>query len=215
MKWIHYCSAYKIPFYIYKLQTGDAFIYKQKDIIEEEFRIILHGVIYLTKVFTNKEIVSLAILNVNDIISNITWNRSSTNTYYKAIALQKTYVISFTRKNFFQYNKFDPIAINYITKIYQKTLYKYELMTSITTHKYVKYRLIQLILILCQEFGHVEQSNILIPFEISQITLGIITGSNKITINKIIRKLCNEMLINYKYGKHLNVSDPFALSYCK
>nr|YP_009295897.1 global nitrogen transcriptional regulator [Schimmelmannia schousboei]AOM64832.1 global nitrogen transcriptional regulator [Schimmelmannia schousboei] len=213
MKWINNFLVYQIPFYIYKLNTGDAIVYTIDKKKTKSF-IILNGVIFLLKIFTNEETLSLAILNKNHLIDTQN-NIEERYSYYKAIALEETYIMSFQVKDFI-YNsnisKNIKLSINLIES-YKKTMQRYEEMNRILTHKYIKYRVIQFILFLCENFSGINKKKIVITFHIPQIMISIITGSNKVTISKIIRELCYKMLIEYSNQRVIYITDPFALSY--
>nr|YP_009296307.1 global nitrogen transcriptional regulator [Sebdenia flabellata]AOM65242.1 global nitrogen transcriptional regulator [Sebdenia flabellata] len=210
MQWIYNFTTYKIPFYIYKLKKNDCIIYpanysKNKSVI------ILNGILYLLKTFTNGETISLAILNTNNIINIIDNHIEPRHYYYRAIALEETYIISFQWDNIYINNNIKPQIIKNIINSYQKTIYKYEIMNHIITHKEIKNRVIQLILYLCEEFGIIKKKHIFIPFEISQVTLSTITGSNKVTINKIMKTLNQKMLIQYTLNKKIYLYSIFKL----
>nr|YP_009391942.1 global nitrogen transcriptional regulator [Acrosorium ciliolatum]ARW60086.1 global nitrogen transcriptional regulator [Acrosorium ciliolatum] len=199
MKWINEFSNSQIPYYIYKLNKGDSIIYNCNSDYNKSF-IVLRGIIYILKIFTNQEIIPIAILNTNNII-NLNPFKINKQNYYKIIALDKTYIISFNI-NKLKYN--DNINKSLILNIifsYELTLEKYERMNSILIHKHIKYRVIQLILFLCLDFGIINQKQVIIPFKLSQKSLAKITGSNQITINKMINKLSKNMLITYSLKK--------------
>lgn len=199
MTWINEFSNSQIPYYIYKLNKNDSIIYNYNS-DDNQSLIVLNGTIYILKIFTNKEIIPIAILNSNHIINlnSFTINKKS---YYKIIAFETTYIISFSVNNL-KYNssRYKSLIIN-IVYSYELTLKKYEIMNNILMHKHIKDRLIQLILFLSLEFGIVNQKQIIIPFKISQKSLANIVGSNNITINKIITKLSKKMLIKYSLKK--------------
>lgn len=196
MTWIHQFSNSHIPYYIYKLNKGDSVIHNNHN---ESF-IILYGLIYLMKIFTNQEIIPVGILNTNNII-NVKSLSVNTQNYYKLIAFETTYLIHFKLKNM-KYNKpiYKSLTFNIINS-YELTLVKYEMMQNIIMQKYIKYRFIQLILFLALEFGIIHQTKIIIPFKISQQNIANIIGTNKITINKIIKYLSTKMLIKYSSKK--------------
>nr|YP_009298045.1 global nitrogen transcriptional regulator [Plocamium cartilagineum]AOM67983.1 global nitrogen transcriptional regulator [Plocamium cartilagineum] len=201
MKWINNLSALKIPFYIYKLNINDSIIYIRNKHNQNKLNIILHGIIYVIKKFTNKEILTLAILTSNHNININNISLKHENYYYEAIAIQDTYIICFKWTDFISKQNFLHNTFINVIKSYQNTLYRYETMNQILKHKYIKNRIIQLILFLCIEFGKINNQGIYIPFKISQITIATLVGSNRVTVNKTINQLCNEMLISYCYQK--------------
>nr|YP_010986101.1 global nitrogen transcriptional regulator [Polyopes affinis]WOL37019.1 global nitrogen transcriptional regulator [Polyopes affinis] len=156
MKWIHHLSKFKVPFYTYKLNKEDCILYGSNKNIEQSL-IILHGTICILKVFTNGETLSIAILNKDHII-NIKQNKNKKeHYYYKALALESVYVISFQWQNIIIEEKVPMIICTKLIEAHQKTIYRHEQMNHIITHKYIKHRIIQLILFLCQEFGIVKK----------------------------------------------------------
>nr|YP_008144797.1 putative uncharacterized protein ntcA [Grateloupia taiwanensis]AGO19813.1 putative uncharacterized protein ntcA [Grateloupia taiwanensis] len=212
MQWVQQLSILKVPFYIYKLNKHDCIVYESNKNPHQSL-IILHGVIYVFKVFTNGEISTTAILSENHIINIRHTTADLKHYYYKAIAFKTTYILSFQLQDITEQEKVSTLILNQIIKSYENTIYRYEQMSHIMTHKYMKNRVIQLIFFLCQEFGIVRKQEIVIPFEISQINIGHIIGSNKITTNKIIKNLSNQMLIKYSKNKKIILKDPLSLNY--
>lgn len=199
MKWINAFSSSQIKYYIYKLNKGDSIIYSYNSDYNKSL-IILNGIIYIIKIFTNQEIIPIAILNTNNIIYLHSLHTTKQN-YYKLIAFEKTYIISFNINQLkYQSNTYKLLTSN-IIKSYELTLKRYELMNTILMQKNIQNRLIQIILFLSLEFGIVYQQKIIIPFTLSQKNLANITGSNKITINRIIHKLSKQMIIKYSLKK--------------
>ena len=86
-------------------------------------------------------------------------------------------------------------------------------MNNIYAHKYAKHRLIQLLLLLSKEFGFFEKNHIILPIHISQITISIIIGSNKSTVNQIINNLYKIGAISYRHQKYICIHNPFLLSH--
>nr|YP_010155950.1 global nitrogen transcriptional regulator [Cumathamnion serrulatum]QQY85317.1 global nitrogen transcriptional regulator [Cumathamnion serrulatum] len=208
MKWIKTFSNSQITYYIYKLNKGDKILYKPNRIYSKSI-IVLHGVIYLFKMFQNKDIFPLAILSTNNII-NLDYSYD-TQHYYTIIALDRAYLISYSLldiKNKIYIKKQILINIIYGQK---STLKQYELMNQILKHKYTKYRILQLIFLLSLEFGVIHDNKIIIPFSLSQKNLSIITGSNKITINKIMNYLSRKTIIKYSTKKFIYIEDIFSL----
>lgn len=209
MKWINYFTLYNIPFYIYKLNKGDSIIYinykkKCKSII------ITCGILHLLKIFTNQEIISLGILGKENIVNSLT---EQANCYYQLLAIEESFLISFTWSDLF--NKSNLHTNNHfivnIIQTYQNTINKYEMMNHILIHKYTKNRIIQLILFLCKEFGYTKKNSIILPFQLSQITLSIATASNRSAVNRVMNKLNENNAIAYSHNKYIYLIDPFKL----
>nr|QCI06569.1 global nitrogen transcriptional regulator [Erythroglossum lusitanicum] len=199
MQWINAFSNSQIKYYIYKLNKGDSIIYNYYETYNKSL-IILSGIIYIIKIFTNREIIPIAILNTNNIICLDNLYTTKQN-YYKLTAFEQTYIISFNMNELKYESHICKSLTSNIIKSYDLTLKKYELMNNILMQKNIQNRLIQIILFLSLEFGIVYQQKIIIPFTLSQKNLANITGSNKITINRIIHKLSKQMIIKYSLKK--------------
>lgn len=211
MKWIHYFTTSQIPFSIYKLNQGDAIINNKT---QSTSMIILYGLVYVVKIFTNKEASSLAILQTNHIFHKMSTNKDNTIYYYKIIALKNTFLINFNWHDVInQSSELHKYLLLEIIQAYQQTIAQYEIMNDILIHQYIQNRIIQFILILSEKFGRIGKQKITIPFIISQKTIGIIIGSNRITVNRVFRKLHDKNLISYSYNKYIQIKNPLALSY--
>lgn len=214
MQWVQKLSILNIPFYIYKLNKHDCILYESSKNSHKSL-IILHGIMHVLKVFTNNEISSTAILSDDHIINIKSTTNHLKHYYYKAIAFETTYIISFQWQDIATQDKVSTLILSQIIKSYENTLYRYEQMSHIMTHKYMKNRIVQLIFFLCQEFGVIKKQEIIVPFEISQINIGNIIGSNKVTTNKIIKTLSDQSLIKYSKNKKIILKDPLSLNYIK
>nr|YP_009510933.1 global nitrogen transcriptional regulator [Gracilaria gracilis]AXI96606.1 global nitrogen transcriptional regulator [Gracilaria gracilis] len=191
-KWMHLFFESKIPFYIYKLYKGDALIFRY-DSKHKPLMIVFHGTVYVMKIFTNSESLFLAILTNNSIID---FNFNSNYAYYKVIALENTYLVKFFWLDYITHFKYLSTLVK-LLDLFRYTLIQYEKSSCILLHKSIRYRVIQLLLLLCKEFGILNNNYIIIPFELSQKTISCITGSNPITVNKVIKDLINRLFIKY------------------
>lgn len=210
MKWIQNFSDSKIPFYIYELNKGDYITYTI-DTLANKHIIILHGIAYIIKIFSNQETIILGILEENTIIKEPKHQKYGN---YGIVAMQNTFLLSFTWQDILQNKNIQLSLLKNILISYNQTLYNYEKMVDILSHKSAKNRVIQLILFLSQEFCIIQNNYIIIPFYVSQTTISIIIGSNKSTVNKIINELCQVCIISYLYNKYICIKDPLRLSYC-
>nr|QCI04036.1 global nitrogen transcriptional regulator [Antithamnionella ternifolia] len=211
MKWIHYFSNSKIPFYIYYLKKGDSII-KITNRCYNSSIIILHGTLYVLKLFINKEAALINIVNKNCII-DIKKNIINNNSYYKIIALEEAYILSFP-SNFFENTK--KININlYISliKSYKNTLNNYESINQILQHIYFKHRIVQLLLFLFIECGTITQTSIKTSFNIHKNDIAIMIGANTNTINKIIKQLEHSNIINYSNYYNLKLENKMIYRY--
>nr|YP_010195831.1 global nitrogen transcriptional regulator [Crassiphycus birdiae]UAD83228.1 global nitrogen transcriptional regulator [Crassiphycus birdiae] len=210
-EWMQLFFESKIPFYIYKLYKGDALIFKFyakcKPLI-----IVFYGTVYIMKVFTNGESIFLAILTSNSII-DFGFNSCDSNyIYYKVVALENTYFIKFCWLDYINNFQYLSTVIK-LLDLFRYTLHQYENSSYILSHKSTRYRVIQLLLFLCREFGILNNNYIIIPFELSQKTISYITGSNPITVNKIIRYLVNRLFIQYVVHKRILICYSSFFSY--
>nr|QCI06167.1 global nitrogen transcriptional regulator [Dicranema revolutum] len=207
MKWINEFLKSKIPFYIYKLRKNDSIVYTEEH--NNTSIIILYGIAYILKTFTNKESITLAILESGNIIHNY---KPSTNYYYKIIAITNIFLLSFQLKDILNLKNYsNHQTFSKFIKLYNKTEKRYEMMHSVLAHKYIKNRLIQLILNLSQNFGIIKEKQIIIPYYISQINISIITGSNRTNINKILKTFYFDKYIEYSKNKHICIKEPIKL----
>nr|YP_010196860.1 global nitrogen transcriptional regulator [Gracilaria cliftonii]UAD84664.1 global nitrogen transcriptional regulator [Gracilaria cliftonii] len=210
-KWIQLFFESKIPFCIHKLYKGDALIFKFytncKPLI-----IVFYGTVYIMKVFTNGESIFLAILTGNSLIDFSVNSFDSDYIYYKVVALENTYFIKFCWLDYITHFKYLSTLVK-LLDLFRYTLQQYENSSYILSHKSTRYRVIQLLLFLCREFGILNNNYIIIPFEISQKTISYITGSNPITVNKVIRYLINRLLVKYIVKKRILICYSSFFSY--
>jgi len=76
-------------------------------------------------------------------------------------------------------------------------------ITNILVYKNTKKRVIQLLLTISKQFGKIKPKYIIIPFYLSHQTIATITGSQRITINRIMYRLKKKRIINYDKQKIL------------
>ena len=213
-QWINILTKLQIPFYIYKLRIHDSIIYKPEN-FREKIIILLEGSIYLQKIFNNNESICIGILHKNTLI-NSSYDHNYINQlsyYYQIVSLSTTYIISFHNCNLLTNNTDIYLLLLKLNKAYNQSLAAYENMIHIMTHKYIKYRTIQLILLLCKEKSITKSNKILIRLSINQSSIGEIVGSNKNTINKIIQNLQKQQIIKYcNHNKMIIINDIIALN---
>lgn len=178
MQWIKFLSSNKTPGYVYKLSKFDYLLIKNSNDNHNKTIIVLYGITCIVKSFSNKEIVPISILSKNNIFTN---NNEDREVYYKVIALELTYIITFN--TIVKTEKLDT------SRYYIKTLEKYEYMNQIISERKAKKRIFQLILFICLEFGKIEKNFITIPFKLSQKYIAIMTGLSKHTVSKTISNL--------------------------
>nr|YP_009397733.1 global nitrogen transcriptional regulator [Dipterosiphonia australica]ARW66919.1 global nitrogen transcriptional regulator [Dipterosiphonia australica] len=183
MKWIKFCITNRIPYYIYRLQKEDSIILN--NIKPDGFIIILSGIVYITKVFANREVSPIAILNENNIFIK---NQKENKIHYTMVALQTTYIININH-NIHKYQKGNILTCINILNNYKQTYEKYEVINKIVCQKQVKHRILQLIFILSLQYGIIKGQTIFIPFNLSYHNIAILTGTSKNTVVKVMKKM--------------------------
>nr|YP_010196034.1 global nitrogen transcriptional regulator [Gracilaria bursa-pastoris]UAD83431.1 global nitrogen transcriptional regulator [Gracilaria bursa-pastoris] len=194
-KWKQLFFESEIPFYIYKLNKGDSLIFKYQTKYKSLI-IVFYGTVYIMKIFTNSESLFLAILTNKSIID---FNFFDSNyVYYKVVALENTYFIKFFWLDYIVHCQYLSTSIK-LLDLFRDTLRQYESSSYVLMHKSIRYRVFQLLLLLCKDFGVLNNNNnyVLIPFELSQKTISYIIGSNPITVNKVVSFLIKRMFIKY------------------
>nr|YP_010198083.1 global nitrogen transcriptional regulator [Gracilaria multipartita]UAD86499.1 global nitrogen transcriptional regulator [Gracilaria multipartita] len=194
-KWKQLFFESKIPFYIYKLNKGDSLIFKYQTKYKSLI-IVFYGTVYIMKIFTNSESIFLAILKNKSIID---FNFFDSNyVYYKVVALENTYFIKFFWLDYIVHCQYLSDSIKLID-LFRNTVKQYESSSYVLMHKSIRYRIVQLLLLLCKDFGVLNNNNhyVLIPFELSQKTISYIIGSNLISVNKVMNFLIKRMFIKY------------------
>nr|YP_009393408.1 global nitrogen transcriptional regulator [Symphyocladiella dendroidea]ARW61970.1 global nitrogen transcriptional regulator [Symphyocladiella dendroidea] len=204
MKWIKLLKQNKIPYYIYRLKEEDFIILNKNN---SNIIIILSGIVFITKVFPNKELLPIAILNKHNIL--IKSNKES-KIYYKIVALERAYILTLSEYNL---NKSKNILIEInILNSYNKTIGKYEAMNNIMSQKQIKNRILQLIFTICLQFGKVESQKIFIPFKLSNKNIAILTGTSEHTVNKVIRKIYKQGIIKEYNNKVISINNILYLN---
>nr|YP_009944679.1 global nitrogen transcriptional regulator [Osmundea sinicola]QFR99973.1 global nitrogen transcriptional regulator [Osmundea sinicola] len=200
MKWINSLNNSKVPYYIYKLNKNDSIIISYEYKNHNQLLIVLHGSVYILKNFGKKQVIPIVILNKNSIFSISYLNNQF---YYQFIALEKTYILIIKNYNIKQLD--GQLMLN-IIQSYQKTLSAYEIMNEAINQKYTKNKVIQIILLIFFQFGIINKKQIQLPFKISQKDLAIMTGTNKATLNKIIKEVSS---IEYTKKKSMQINNIF------
>nr|YP_010484955.1 global nitrogen transcriptional regulator [Hypnea cervicornis]UVW80649.1 global nitrogen transcriptional regulator [Hypnea cervicornis] len=204
MKWLNYFLNFNIPFYIYKLNINDSIIFS-KNINTNQPMIILYGIVYIIKNFDNNKKTTIAILGAENIL--YINSMKDDNCYYRIIAINKSFLISFQWKNLININRnLNHLIFKELIRIYIKTNTKYEMMNIIMSHKYVKNRVIQLLLLYALDFGNINKKDIKIPHYISQYTIGKISGTTRTTANRILRNLNYTKFIKYSTDKKISIN---------
>lgn len=200
----------QIPFEIYTLNIQDSIIITPK-LKNNQLLIILDGLVELSKVFTNQEKVCMSILQRAYILQVYITQTERPNYYYRASALSRSLIVSIqlkdiTNKAYQQNNLLKQLITSYFFSVKG-----YKNMIKVLSHRQTKNRIIQLILVLCEEIGQINSKCITIPLHLSHTTLSTITGSHRITITRIMKQLQNKKLISYN-RKVLVIHDILKLS---
>lgn len=205
MEWIHYLSHLNIPFYIYKIKSGDAIIetcsYKLR-----KSAIILHGTIYLSQIFSNQEIIPISILHKNNIIDLDNY-RLYNQSYYKISAMKESYIMLISINDLVNYKKPNSRILYSLLINYKLTLYNENHIRYILSHKSIKYRIIQLLIILSTYFGRIDRDIIKIQLKIKIEDLAILTGSSINITHKILNILKSHKILkkSHKTNFILNI----------
>lgn len=200
MIWLEHLENVNISFNIEILQPNDSMIITNF-LQDTQTIIILDGFIQILKIFTNGETICTQLLKANHIIQLDNPRSKLVNYHYKANAITKTALLSVPIKEFAKNINETQKSIEKFKDLYTNDHISHNIMTHILCHRNTKKRIIQLLLILSKEFGQHKNTYIIIPFYLSHSTLGIITGSNRVNITKIMNELKNENIINYDNQK--------------
>nr|YP_009392365.1 global nitrogen transcriptional regulator [Osmundaria fimbriata]ARW60927.1 global nitrogen transcriptional regulator [Osmundaria fimbriata] len=209
MKWIHFLINCNITYYIYKLNQEDTIIMDSCLPKINKMIIILYGSILCVKIFSNQEVLPIAILN-NQNLFKIEELKSYNKFYYQLKALEKTYIITFNSENIYK-KKIKKYLLTNILCSYENTLKQYEIMSEIISQKYIKKRIFQIILLLLLKFGKINQNRVYLPFKISYKNLASLTGTNKTTVGKIIKQMNRDKIIHYYKKKRICTYNIFNL----
>lgn len=202
MEWLEYLESNNISFNIYILETNDSFVFYKK-LQKKPLIIVLYGLVKLINIFTNGEIICTKLLHKYDIIPfNVINSYQEPNNYYKAKAIIKTAILAIPTNNFGYYRKHKKTLPKYFSRFFlhftQLSPCNTRTMTQILCHRNTKKRIAHLLLLLAKEFGHIQDQTILIPFYISHNNIGIITGSQRVNVTRIMNYFKNEDIISYK-----------------
>jgi len=200
MKWLANLENNNIPFCIHILQKNDCLI--MPSILEKSQIIyIIDGFMQIVKIFTNGEKICIDLLYKKHVIPNIKINiKHNNNYYYKIIAITKTVIATIPSQILNEKIKKNIICFQEFQIIYNR---RNNDITNILVYKNTKKRVIQLLLTISKQFGKIKPKYIIIPFYLSHQTIATITGSQRITINRIMYRLKKKKIINYDKQKLL------------
>lgn len=177
MNWIIFFTKNQISYHVYKLNEGDSIILNRKK--NTNTIIILTGIISLAKIFCNQEILPIAILSNNDVITN----HENGNTQYCIIALKTTYIITVINQE--NTKNYYPIKI---IKYYENTINRYEEIINLMNQQNKKHRVLIFILLIFLRFGRIKKYNIFIPFKLTKNCIANMTATSIDTVSKVVKK---------------------------
>ena len=188
MKWLNKLEYYGLSFKIETVYKNDCIIADKKR-YEYKILIILDGFMQKVQNFTNGEAITLKLLYSADLFTNIKPETQSsyanTNYYYQFKALTDTTIIVLNTKELEKKTESNYYQQYLLSQIHNQENNE---MIQILSHKNIKKRIIQLLLILIKHFGKISKNHIHIPFGLSQQSIAIIIGSQRVTVNRIMSK---------------------------
>ena len=193
MNWLKQLEDCNISFQAYTLNKEDCIFFKST-CSNQHIIYILDGCIKLLQVFTNKEKICTGIIYKNQIIS--AGNDLDNRHYNVLMAIKEATVITILSKE----------LVAKITKstkfILEATLHSYSWKKTheiayILSHRNTKKRVIQLLIILVKRFGYIKNHQIIIQTSLSHQLIASITGSQRVTISRIINQLKEKKIIDH------------------
>lgn len=198
MKWLRYLETHNISFNIHLLNREDSILINTNN----KIIYIIEGFIQTLQVFTNKEILCTQLLYSEQILGTHLLKKTNfhqtDNHYYKFVALTKTIILTAHKKELIAKGGKSDILVHFLS--YGKLIYNKEIII-IMSHKNTKKRLIQFLFILIERLGIFIDNKFLIPLNLSHHTIGIVIGSQRITVNKIMNELKTKQILSYDNQK--------------
>nr|YP_009296686.1 global nitrogen transcriptional regulator [Apophlaea sinclairii]AOM65826.1 global nitrogen transcriptional regulator [Apophlaea sinclairii] len=208
-RWCYLLSFQKVCFNIHKMCPGDYILVRAEDI--HKMYLITQGAVKFSKIFTDTSTLTLAILRENDLITII---KTQNYYYYSAEALSFTLILSYNYDKILQKSNQFSTLHSELVLAYHRYIQKVYKIIQVLSHRDKINRLINLLLILCQQFGIVTRFGIVINLVMTHNTLAIIIGSSRITITKILNSFQKTQVISVYHNKLL-IHDPISLSLFK
>lgn len=177
MNWIIFFTKNRISYYVYKLNQGDSIILHKRK-YSNTF-IVLTGIISLVRVFCNREILPLAVLSNNDIITNHKNKRINC----RITALKTTYIIKVMNKK-----NVETFYEKRIIEYYEDTINRCEEIINLMNQQNKRRRILVFILLIFLRFGKIKQYSILIPFKLTKNCIAIMTATGINTVSKVVKK---------------------------
>lgn len=206
MQWIRYLKTTNAPFKVYKLNPQDSIILESKIDDSNQLVIILEGLVYLVKVFTNKEIKSVSLLSKNRIIKIESIDNNNKNYHYMAVAICNTNILSIHLRKIINKTFITNKLLQTINIFYNYTLKEYENMTNVLSQKNIKIRIILLLFIISEKFGRINNYSIVIPIYISHKMLSHVLETSRVTITRALNEMHKDNIITYN-SKYIEIHD--------
>lgn len=191
MEWLKELENCNISFHMHVLQKQDA-IFMQSTDRNNQIIHILDGFIQLIQVFTNSEKVCVKLLHKRQTIINKKNKTKKCSHYYLLVAIAKTTIITIPSEEFNK--KKERIKLLSLIQLQRNEKDK---VIDILSHRNTKKRVVQLLITLTKQFGQIKKQKITLPLDLPHETIAIITGSQRITISRVMNKLKKNGIINY------------------
>ena len=189
MKWLNKLEYYDLSFNVKIIYKNECII-ADKKIDEYNTLIILDGFMQKTQIFTNGEMITLKLLYKTDIFTNIKTEPKSSylrdSYYYQFKALTNTIIIIINKKELEKRTEKKHFALHILN---QSHYHDNNEMVQILSHKNIKKRIVQFLLILIKHFGKISRNTIYIPFNLSHNDIAVIIGCQRVTVNRVMNKL--------------------------
>lgn len=207
-KWCYLLSMKKIYFNIHRMLLGDCLLINFQH--KNHIYLIVQGSVKVNQVFTNTNKLTIGILMEDDLINIISLPRTKKSYYYSAEALSSALIISYNHKMVLQ-RPHEYISLYHeLLSAQERLIIRSNDIIQVLSHRDKKCRLINLLLILCKQFGIITRFGIMINLIITHNTLGGIIGSSRTTITKILNSLQGYRLLSVYHNKLL-IHDPISL----
>ena len=192
MRWLRKLENSNLSFYIHQLKEQDAILTNnQKN--NKQIICILEGSMKLLKIFSNNEKICVRLMHRNEIINCSEFNLLQAGKYYYSLTAV-TYSIIAT----IQAKEFKIKAKKKLQASICKLKYlNHNSVIYILSHRNTKKRIVQMLLILMQKLGQIRDHKAIIPFHLSHQTIAAITGSQRVTVNRIMNNLKQNGIISY------------------
>jgi len=200
MKWLNTLESSNASFHMHILHKEE-FILLQNRSKYEYMIYVLEGYAQLLRVFTNSEKVCLQILRSNQIIISHKNSITAENHCDLIIAITKMRLVTTPLVKSTGKAKRN-MALLIKTAIGKGNIT--DEIVSILSHRNTKKRIVQLLMILTKQFGQTKGTGIIIPIHLTHQAIAEITGSQRITVSRVMASLKRNRIINYN-SKHIIV----------